>query len=69
VSSAHYSYIPGSDLLAGYAIFSGGSQSLATVSRAYDELDRLTSISATNNSATINSFVASSSLFFLHLDD
>ena len=47
-----YSYKPNSDLLQQTAYLGG----TVTVDRAYDILDRLTSISAANNSTTINSF-------------
>jgi RHS repeat-associated protein len=47
-----YSYVPNSDLLQQTAYLGG----TVTVYRAYDVLNRLTSISAANNSAAINSF-------------
>ena len=56
--AVRYAYKENSDLLAGCAISGGGSQSLATVSRAYDVLNRLTNISSSVLSvpSVVNSF-------------
>jgi|GEM_PF-2335775 len=55
VGNWDYSYVPGSDLVAGLRAEVSSGSPLA-VSRTYDEADRLTSISATNNAGVINAF-------------
>jgi hypothetical protein len=52
LGTATYARVPGSNLLS-TTVFNNGSSNVLTVSRSYDSLDRLTSISSSAASAPL----------------